>query len=163
VELIGDWNKLDRFLKEIVCPSNLIKIKRKALMKALAFLERKIKENIHTEGRLTGKPFKKLAEATQIYKEKAGKTKILTFSADMIANVKAMMFDQDFGFVGIKRGVTHISNAQVVDIAEAHEFGVILGSKVYLPKRPFIKPVLDKFKDEAYQIYCNVVKEELAL
>ena len=66
------------------------------------------------------------------------------------------------GFVGVKRGDIHDESGEYLcDIAQIHEFGTITVD--WIPARPFILPVLEKFKDEAMKLFEKTFYEQMGL
>lgn len=155
----GDWNKVNAMFGSSGKSRATIKAaKTLAMKRTLAFFELKIKQNIVSSGTLAGKPFRENADLTKLIKKS---TKPLIDTGQMMGSVHAVPINENFGFVGLKRGTVHKkSEEDLADIAEIHEFGAIVKNHEIKP-RPFVGPVLKKFKKEAGEVYLKAVEEVL--
>jgi hypothetical protein len=162
----GDWKKVEAIIGNRNIAERTIKqAKTVAMKRTLAYFQAQIRLNMKSSGQLAGAPFKPLSPVTiKLREERSGKSggeKPLLDTGDMWKNIIPVFVDEDEGFVGLKRGETHKRGGSLVDIGEVHEFGAILESGVEVPMRPFIGPVLDKFKDEAMEKYLEGIKSEI--
>lgn len=165
-QLSGDWRKADKIFGAMT-PSKIKALQKKALMRMLLYYKRIIVKNIIASGTLVGKPFKPLSEITILLK---GSSKPLINTGDLIGNVTEELVSEVEGFVGLKRGDTHLPSGELMaDIAEIHEFGAIIGGKggktIIIPARPFIRPVIEsrKHQKEALKIYEETIMKGLFL
>mgnify|MGYP001551498805 CR=1 FL=1 len=147
----GDWDKVFKMLD----PTVFKQIARLGLQKIAAFYEGKIKENIVSGGQLAGKPFLENAPSTINAK---GSSKPLIAKGELVANVKAYEVSNNTFFVGVKRGNARTKEGRdYADIAATHEWGAIVptksGIRFTVPPRPFMGPVLEKFKGDALKIF----------
>jgi hypothetical protein len=163
----GEWDKINSILgNEKIARHKLFNAKNLAMKKTTAFFQGQIKKNLIQSGRLADSEFKELSLVTiKIREWKRGNKKLkvedaeqyrskhkpLIDTAEMLNNVTPVVLDEDTGFIGVKRGKMHKKGGgEISDIAEKNE-----------EERPFIGPVLDKFKDEAGEIYSKTLMEEL--
>jgi phage gpG-like protein len=181
IRFLGDWNKaLEKFGSQLTAIKTMKTAKRKAMGKLAVFFGRKLKENIKNGGQLAEKPFAINSDLTM---ERKGSEKPLIDSADMRNSITPHVIDENTGFVGIMRGMTHRkSGKEMVDIALVHEFGAMVqvtqkmrgffavnfgihmrADKKYIeiPARPFMMPVLEKFEKEAFQYYVDNLEKNL--
>lgn len=152
ITLTGEWNKVQALLgSRSIAEGTMKRAKTLGMRRTLAYFERQIKLNIRSGGNLAGKPF--LPNSPLTIKIK-GSSKPLINHGDLIGNVSPVFVDENFGFVGLKRGSVNKGGDEIADIAEINEFGAIVKNHE-VPKRPFIGPVLDKFTDEAGTKYLE--------
>jgi hypothetical protein len=155
----GDWDKVKSLLgSRNIAESKIKQAKTVAMKRTLAYFQRQIVLNIKSSGVLAGAPFKPLSPVT-LAKRKDPTGRPLVDTGDMWKNVIPVVNNENNGFVGLKRGERHVSGGELVDIGQIHEEGAILESGVEIPKRAFIKPVLDAFAGEAMDKYVDGVKQ----
>lgn len=120
---------------------------RQALLREAATLAGTIKENIVQSGSLVGRPFKPNAPATVKRKKRS---KPLIHHGDLLNSIGAHKLNPDTVLVGIA-GDAQAKNGKMGDYiaryARANEYGAVRttrgGTPVWIPARPFIRPVLE--------------------
>jgi len=158
--LTGDWDKVQKLFGNPMIAGNTMKrIKILGMKRVLAYLEGQIKRNIRSSGKLADKPF--ATNAPMTLELKKPKTKPLIDTGDMMGSVTRKYIDENNGFVGLLRGEKHTDGGSVADIGMIHEFGAIVDKKT-IPARPFIGPVLKKFKKDAGEVYLKAAGEVLS-
>lgn len=158
IKLYGDWEKVKKlFGDKKTAEDTMSKAKMRAMGRITAYFEGQVKKNIVSGGTLAGKPFQKLSPLTIKIK---GSTKPLIDKGDMLGNIKAFIKNENVGFIGLKRGSRHTSGEKLVDIGEIHEKGAIIKNHE-VPARPFLGPVLEKFKPDGIKKYTEGLQEVL--
>lgn len=141
----GNWKGFGRMLENAA--QNLEKNNMRAVGRAAVKLSSLIKKNITDGGNTAGQPFRPLDPKT--IAAKGGKSKPLIDTADGRNSVKATKLDNWSWLVGITgEAVNNENGASIAYYMAAHEFGFISQhGHVYEP-RPWLMPVVDKYKKE---------------
>ena len=109
-----------------------------------------------------GQPFVKLAESTI---ERKGSSKALIdtgFSWSMPLTQKIMA---DKAFVGLLRGTVNKDGEDMVNIGAVMEYGATIkhpnGATIVIPARPFLHPVMEKYREQILQNYREAIRSAL--
>jgi hypothetical protein len=113
-----------------------------------------------SSGSLAGQPFAPNAPLTVRLK---GSSKPWIDTGDTLNNVAPIFIDENFGFIGLKRGTIHKGKEgkKIADIAEVVEYGGIVNGRE-IPARPNLGAVLEAFTEEAGSKYLDGMQEVLS-
>jgi len=155
VKKFGDWNRLEKALQNCL-PARMEKALNQAATKSALLLVREIRKGIKSQAP-GGKTFKPLATATI---EKKGSSKALIDTGFLLSAITQKIMG-DKAFVGLLRGTRNKDGDEIVNIGAIMEFGTTVrqpnGVTVVIPPRPFIHPVMEKYKDEIKQIFSEAI------
>ncbi|HPN93700.1 MAG: hypothetical protein BWY28_02205 [bacterium ADurb.Bin236] len=151
----GDWNKLERTLKNCAPVKFQIAL-NKAATKCALLLVREIKKGIVSQSP-GGKKFEPLAAATI---ERKGSSKAL-IDTGFLLNAITQKIQGDKAFVGLLRGTRNKDGDEIVNIGAVMEFGATIqhpnGATIVIPPRPFLHPVMEQHKEEIKKIFSEAI------
>ena len=179
-DLIGSWGSLRKKLEHAACTSQ--EKLRKAVLREAIKLADGIKENITQGGSLANKPF--VPNALSTIKQKKSSAPLI-HHGDLRNAVAAHHLDRDRILVGIAGPSTSATkepsasqpnnpNTQtapkkpiadhVAQYARIHEFGAICTTpnghtSVWIPARPFIRPMLEHTRNTRKKAWKAALKE----
>ena len=155
VKKFGDWKRLEATLHNCL-PARMEAALNRAATKSALLLVREIKKGIKSQAP-GGKAFKPLAEATI---EKKGSSKALIDTGFLLSSI-TQIIKSDKAFVGLLRGTRNKDGEEIVNIGAIMEFGATVqqpnGVTIVIPERPFLHPVMEKYKDEIKQNYAEAI------
>lgn len=156
VERTGDWNKVRAKLNAGMGP-RLVKALRLATIRNALFLVREIQRGIRSQSP-GGQPFVKLAESTIARK---GSSKALIDTGFLI-NAITQKIMADKAFVGLLRGTVNKDGEDMVNIGAVMEYGATIkhpsGATIIIPPRPFLHPVMGKYRDQIIENYRQAIR-----
>jgi len=155
VKRFGDWDKARAKLAGNP-GARLALALRQATIKNAILLVREIKRGIRSQAP-GGKPFVKLAESTI---RRKGSSKALIDTGFLI-NAITQKIMADRAFVGLLRGTVNKDGDDMVNIGAVMEYGATIqhpnGAVIVIPPRPFLHPVMEKYRDEILENYRKAV------
>ncbi len=155
VKRFGDWDKAKAKLAGNP-GARLALALRQATVKNAILLVREIKRGIRSQAP-GGKPFVKLAESTI---RRKGSSKALIDTGFLI-NAITQKIMADRAFVGLLRGTVNKDGDDMVNIGAVMEYGATIqhpnGAVIVIPPRPFLHPVMEKYRDEILENYRKAV------
>jgi len=159
VRRFGQWNKAKQVLGTNL-GARLARALRQATVKNAVLLVREIKKGIRSQAP-GGTPFAKLAESTI---KRKGSSKALIDTGFLLASVTQLLLG-DKAFVGLLRGTRNKDGSEMVNIGAVMEFGATIrhpnGAVIVIPPRPFLHPVMEKYKDEVMTNYQEAIRSVL--
>ena len=142
VKRTGDWNKAKAKLNGTLGPRIAM-----ALQQA----------NIRNQAP-GGQAFAKLADSTIARK---GSSKALIDTGFLINSITQKIM-ADKAFVGLLRGTVNKDGESMVNIGAVMEYGATInqpnGATIIIPARPFLHPVMQKYRKEIEQNYRAALK-----
>lgn len=155
VKRFGDWDKARAKLAGNP-GARLALALRQATVKNAILLVREIKRGIRSQAP-GGKPFVKLAESTI---RRKGSSKAL-IDTGFLVNAITQRILVDKAFVGLLRGTVNKDGDDMVNIGAVMEYGATIqhpnGAVIVIPPRPFLHPVMEKYRDEILENYRKAV------
>ena len=155
VKRFGDWDKARAKLAGNPGARMALAL-RQATVKNAILLVREIKRGIRSQAP-GGKPFVKLAESTI---RRKGSSKALIDTGFLI-NAITQKIMADRAFVGLLRGTVNKDGDDMVNIGAVMEYGATIqhpnGAVIVIPPRPFLHPVMEKYRDEILENYRKAV------
>ena len=159
VKRFGDWDKARAKLAGNP-GARLALALRQATVKNAILLVREIKRGIRSQAP-GGKPFVKLAESTI---RRKGSSKALIDTGFLI-NAITQKIMADRAFVGLLRGTVNKDGDDMVNIGAVMEYGATIqhpnGAVIVIPPRPFLHPVMEKYRDQVLENYRAAVRSVL--
>lgn len=156
VKRTGDWDKARARLNAGMGP-RLAKTLRQATIRNALFLVREIQRGIHSQSP-GGQPFAKLAESTIARK---GSSKALIDTGFLINSITQKIM-ADKAFVGLLRGTVNKAGEEAVNIGAIMEYGATIkhpsGATIVIPQRPFLHPVMEKYRDQIIGNYRQAIR-----
>jgi phage gpG-like protein len=156
VKRIGDWDKARARLNSSLGP-RLAKALHQATIGNALFLVREIQRGIRSQSP-GGQPFAKLAESTIARK---GSSKALIDTGFLI-NAITQKIMADKAFVGLLRGTVNKDGEDMINIGAVMEYGATIkhpsGVTIIIPARPFLRPVMDKYRDRIIENYRQAIR-----
>ena len=172
-ELSGDWNRID----EILNPAKIAEGMRQAAARVGNYGASEVKKGI-VSGSPGGKTFKPNSPLTIARK---GSSKPLIDKGDLVGSITYQIIDSDNVFIGVKKGAKRNKDGKdLSEIAAVHEFGCTIKvtpkmraylhyqgvhlkpstQMIYIPARPFLRPVLDSsdFRAKVAEIYIQAIE-----
>jgi len=130
---------------------------RHATIRNALFLVREIQRGIRSQSP-GGQSFAKLAESTI---ERKGSSKALIDTGFLInAITQKIMVDK--AFVGLLRGTVNKDGEDIVNIGAVMEYGATIkhpsGGIIIIPARPFLHPVMEKYRDQIIRNYRQAIR-----
>jgi phage gpG-like protein len=108
-----------------------------------------------------GQAFVKLAESTI---ERKGSSKAL-IDTGFLVNAITQKIMADKAFVGLLRGTVNKDGEDMVNIGAVMEYGATIkhpnGATIIIPARPFLHPVMDKYREQILQNYREAIRSAL--
>jgi len=159
VRRFGQWNKAKQVLGTNL-GSRLAQALRQATVKNAMLLVREIKKGIVSQAP-GGQPFAKLAESTV---RRKGSSKALIDTGFLLASVTQLILG-DRAFVGLLRGTRNKDGDEMVNIGAIMEYGATInhpnGAVIVIPARPFLHPVMEKYRDQVIKNYQEAIRSVL--
>ena len=151
VSRFGDWERAKRLLTNGL-DQRLARAIRQATIKNAVLLVREIKRGIRDQAP-GGKQFPPLAQVTI---DRKGSSKALIDSGFLINSITQKILS-DGAFVGLLRTSAYKDGESVANIAAIMEYGATInhpsGAVIVIPPRPFLHPVMEKYRDEVMDNY----------
>jgi phage gpG-like protein len=130
---------------------------QQATIRNALFLVREIQRGIRNQAP-GGQPFAKLADSTI---ERKGSSKALIDTGFLINSITQKIM-ADKAFVGLLRGTVNKDGESMVNIGAVMEYGATInhpnGATIIIPARPFLHPVMQKYRKEIEQNYRAALK-----
>jgi len=121
------------------------------------FLVREIQRGIRNQAP-GGQAFAKLADSTIARK---GSSKALIDTGFLINSITQKIM-ADKAFVGLLRGTVNKDGKSMVNIGAVMEYGATInhpnGATIIIPPRPFLHPIMQKYRKEIEQNYRQALK-----
>ena len=159
VRRTGDWGKVRAKLAAAPGARLTLALKR-ATLKNAVLLVREIKRGIRSQAP-GGKPFAKLAESTI---RRKGSTKAL-IDTGFLVNAITQKIVTEGAFVGLVRGTLNKEGEDMVNIGAVMEYGATIqhpnGATIIIPARPFLHPVMDKYRKQIVEHYREAIRAAL--
>jgi len=159
VRRTGDWDKARAKLTAGMGP-RLATALRQATIRNALFLVREIQRGIRSQAP-GGQAFVKLAESTI---ERKGSSKALIDTGFLI-NAITQKIMADKAFVGLLRGTVNKDGEDMVNIGAVMEYGATIkhpnGATIVIPARPFLHPVMEKYREQILQNYREAIRSAL--
>ncbi|CAM2066721.1 hypothetical protein SCOR_15180 [Sulfidibacter corallicola] len=159
VKRTGDWQKA----REMLSDRRLQRVSealQQATHKASLLLVREIKRGIVAQAP-GGKAFEPLAESTI---KRKGSSKALIDTPFLIHQITQRIM-RDKAFVGLLRGTDHPNGEDLANIGAVMEFGATInhpnGATIIIPPRPFLHPVMEKYRDDIRFFYSCALQRIL--
>jgi phage gpG-like protein len=161
VKRFGDWDKAKVKLA-VNSGARLALAVRQATIKNTLFLVREIKRGIRSQAP-GGQTFVKLAESTTLRK---GSSKAL-IDTGFLVNAITQKIMADKAFVGLLRGTVNKDGEDMVNIGGVMEYGATIkhpnGATIIIPARPFLHPVMEKYREQILQNYRKAIRSSMSL
>lgn len=155
VERFGDWDKVRKHLDGSLGTRLAIAL-RQATIKNALFLVREIQRGIKSQAP-GGLQFARLAESTI---EQKGSSKAL-IDTGFLLNAITQKIMNDQAFVGLLRTSIRNEGESAANIGAIMEYGATIehpsGTTIIIPARPFLHPVMKKYRDEILQNYHDAI------
>ena len=155
-KLTGDWDKAKKLLGNNP-GSRLAKAVQQATVKSAMLLVREIKKGIVSQAP-GGQKFAELAPSTIARK---GSSKALIDTGFLLSSITEKIM-KDKAFVGLLKTAVNKKGDSIANIGEIMEFGCTIkmpnGATVVIPARPFLHPVMAKYKKQVIQNYRDAIK-----
>lgn len=179
VQRFGEWNQAQRVFNKLSL--RFKKAYQKALMKVGLYMKKKITEGIRA-GAPGGQKFQALSQFTI---ERKGSSKPLIDNGDLIQSITVKPSGNNAVFVGLYRNARGSEGQDLVNIGAVHEgvdpntgrvrehgavipvtqkmrgfflynFDIRLTTDaIIIPKRPFLRPTLEKEQDKIIKIFVD--------
>ena len=154
VRRTGDWDKARAKLTTGMGP-RLATALRQATIRNALFLVREIQRGIRSQALV------KLAESTTLRK---GSSKAL-IDTGFLVNAITQKIMADKAFVGLLRGTVNKDGEDMVNIGAVMEYGATInhpnGATIIIPARPFLHPVMEKYREQILQNYREAIRSAL--
>ena len=159
VKRFGDWDKAKAKLANNP-GARLALALRQATIKNAILLVREIKRGIKSQAP-GGQQFAELAPSTIL---KKGSSKAL-IDTGFLVNAITQRILADRAFVGLLRGTVNKDGEDMVKIGAVMEYGATInhpnGAVIVIPPRPFLHPVMEKYRDEVIENYRQAIRSVL--
>lgn len=159
VRRFGQWSNAKQVLGTNL-GSRLAQALRQATVKNAMLLVREIKKGIVSQAP-GGQPFAKLAESTI---RRKGSSKALIDTGFLLASVTQLILG-DRAFVGLLRGTRNKDGDEMVNVGAVMEYGATInhpnGAVIVIPARPFLHPVMEKYRDQVIENYREAIRSVL--
>jgi phage gpG-like protein len=156
VKRTGNWDKVRAKFNAGMGPRLANTLRQAAIRNAL-FLVREIQRGIRSQAP-NGQAFAKLAESTIARK---GSSKALIDTGFLI-NAITQKIMADKAFVGLLRGTVNKDGEDMINIGAVMEYGATIkhpsGVTIIIPARPFLRPVMDKYRDRIIENYRQAIR-----
>lgn len=157
VDRFGDWDKAKAKLANNP-GARLANAIRLATIKNAILLVREIKRGIRSQAP-GGKPFVELAASTIL---KKGSSKALIDTGFLVNSITQRIL-VDRAFVGLLKGTVNKDGEDMVNIGAVMEYGATIkhpnGAVIVIPPRPFLHPVMEKYRDQVIENYRQAIKQ----
>ena len=159
VRRFGQWNKAKQVLGTNL-GARLAGALRQATVKNAMLLVREIKKGIVSQAP-GDQPFVKLAESTI---RRKGSSKALIDTGFLVGSITQLILG-DRAFVGLLRGTRNKEGDEIVNIGAIMEYGATInhpnGAVIIIPPRPFLHPVMEKYRDQIVENYREAIRSVL--
>ena len=159
VRRFGQWSKAKQVLGTNL-GSRLAQALRQATVKNAMLLVREIKKGIVSQAP-GDQPFAQLAESTI---RRKGSSKALIDTGFLLASVTQLILG-DRAFVGLLRGTRNKDGDEMVNVGAIMEYGATInhpnGAVIVIPARPFLHPVMEKYRDQVVKNYREAIRSVL--
>ncbi len=159
VERFGDWKKVEKLLTGNLAARFQIAV-YKATVKNALLLVKERKKGIKSQAP-GGQAFVRLAESTI---RKKGSSKALIDTGFLINSITQKILG-DKAFIGLLRTATNRSGDEIANIGAIMEYGATInhpnGGVIIIPPRPFIHPVMAKYRDQVQKNYQEAIHSVL--
>ena len=159
VRRFGQWAKAKQVLGTNL-GARLARALRQATVKNAMLLVREIKRGIVSQAP-GDQPFMNLAESTI---KRKGSSKALIDTGFLVASITQLILG-DRAFVGLLRGTRNKTGDELVNIGAIMEYGATInhpnGAVIIIPPRPFLHPVMEKYRDEVLKNYREAIRSVL--
>lgn len=161
VERFGDWDKAKAKLTGNLGMRLTLALRQATIRNAL-FLVREVQKGIRNQAP-GGQSFVKLSDST-IAKRKGKSTKALIDTGFLI-NAITQKIVADTAFVGLLKTTVHPDGESMVNIGAVMEYGATIshpnGATIIIPPRPFLHPVMEKYRPQIEQAYRDAIRSVL--
>lgn len=151
VSRFGDWDKAKRLLTNGL-DQRLGRAIRQATIKNALLLVREIKRGIRDQAP-GGEQFPPLAQVTI---DRKGSSKALIDTGFLVSAITQKILS-DGAFVGLLRTSVYKGGESVANIGAIMEYGCSIqhpsGATIVIPPRPFLHPVMEKYRAEVERNY----------
>jgi hypothetical protein len=151
VSRFGDWDRAKRLLTNGL-DQRLARAIRQATIKNALLLVREIKRGIRDQAP-GGKQFAPLAQVTI---DRKGSSKALIDTGFLVSSITQKILS-DGAFVGLLRTSVYKDGESVANIGAIMEYGATInhpsGATIVIPPRPFLHPVMEKYRAEVERNY----------
>ena len=155
----GNWDKAKAKLANNP-GARLANAIRTATIKNAILLVREIKRGIKSQAP-GGKPFVELAASTIL---KKGSSKALIDTGFLLNSITQRIM-ADRAFVGLLKGTVNKDGEDMVNIGAVMEYGATInhpnGAVIVIPPRPFLHPVMEKYRDQVIENYRQAIRSVL--
>ena len=155
----GNWDKAKAKLANNP-GARLANAIRLATIKNAILLVREIKRGIRSQAP-GGKPFVELAASTILRK---GSSKALIDTGFLLNSITQRIM-ADRAFVGLLKGTVNKDGEDMVNIGAVMEYGATInhpnGAVIVIPPRPFLHPVMEKYRDQVIENYRQAIRSVL--
>jgi hypothetical protein len=155
----GEWDKAKAKLANNP-GARLANAIRLATIKNAILLVREIKRGIRSQAP-GGKPFVELAASTILRK---GSSKALIDTGFLVNSITQRIM-ADRAFVGLLKGTVNKDGEDMVNIGAVMEYGATInhpnGAVIVIPPRPFLHPVMEKYRDQVIENYRQAIRSVL--
>ncbi len=159
VERFGDWKKVEKLLTGNLAARFQIAV-YKATVKNALLLVKEIKKGIKSQAP-GDQPFVQLAESTI---KKKGSSKALIDTGFLINSITQKIMG-DKAFIGLLKTATNRSGKEIANIGAIMEYGATIkhpnGGVIVMPHRPFMHPVMEKYRDQVRKNYQEAISSVL--
>jgi phage gpG-like protein len=159
VERFGDWDKLKGKMEGSMGVRLAMAIRQATLRNAL-FLVREIQRGIKSQSP-GGKQFAPLSPITI---ERKGSSKALIDTGFLLSSITHKILN-DQAFVGLLRTTMHDNGLHSANLGAIMEYGATIehpsGATIVIPPRPFLHPVMMKYRDEIVKNYHDAIASVL--
>lgn len=152
----GDWNELNRFLKEISDPAKLGRHLKSATEANAIEAQGAIKTGIRNQW----PDWEPLAESTIKRKLAAGRhksaagIKILIDTGQLLNNIAWKVYDPFKAAVGVMKGAKRKDGEDLVNVAAVHEYGSRDGR---IPSRPYLSRAVRRLEKKFVDRWAKAV------
>jgi phage gpG-like protein len=155
VERFGDWDKVRKHLDGSLGARLTVAIRNATIRNAM-LLVREIQRGVKSQSP-GGQQFVELAESTIAQK---GSSKALIDTGFLLNSITQKIIN-DRAFVGLLRTSVRGNGKSVANIGAIMEYGATIqhpnGATIIIPPRPFLHPVMLKYRDVVLQNYHNAI------
>jgi len=147
VRRTGDWDKARAKLTTGMGPRLATALRQTTIRNAL-FLVREIQRGIRSQ-----------APGGQAFVNKA------LIDTGFLVNAITQKIMADKAFVGLLRGTVNKDGEDMVNIGAVMEYGATIkhpnGATIIIPARPFLHPVMEKYREQILQNYREAIRSAL--
>lgn len=156
VEKIGQWDEVKKLLTGNL-GAKLAAALRQANIRNALLLVREIKRGIRSQAP-GGQQFVKLAQSTIDAK---GSSKALIDTGFLMASITQKIMP-DHAYVGLLRTAMNKNGDSLAMIGAIMEYGATIqhpsGATIIIPPRPFLHPVMEKYRPQVIENYREAIR-----